>query len=161
MNGDPRADDLNEQAGSAFAELGGYLAALRRKAGYSQRELARRLPYNHSTVAGAETARWVPSRMFWERCEDALSLDLGALTRPYDQAAALRARARLARTGKIEIPARPRAADANQPAAVIIVWSDGTTTTATPDPPTRQDSSTAVPAGRPRLDGGGPDNSGR
>ena len=130
----PDAAELEQAITQAFTELGRYLAAHRRKAGYSQRQLARRIPYDHSTVAHAETARHAPGRKFWEHCEDALGLDLGELTRPYDAAAALRARLRLARTGKIEIPARPRPADATQPAAVIIVWRDGTTTTTTPDP---------------------------
>ena len=79
--------------------LGRELAARRREAGYSQRQLAPLTGYARSTLSDAELGRHHVRRDFWERCQRVLHAG-GVLTGRYDQieavAAAWRAAALLA-----------------------------------------------------------------
>jgi transcriptional regulator with XRE-family HTH domain len=96
------ADQVREMRRS----LGRELAARRREAGFSQRQLAPLTGYARSTVSDAELGRHHVRRDFWERCQRVLRVD-GELTRRYDQieavAAAWRAAAiRAAQTAREE-----------------------------------------------------------
>ncbi len=63
--------------------LGRQLAAYRDAAGLKQQELAPKIHYGRSTIANVETGRQTGSRMFWERCDQALDAQ-GALLRAYE-----------------------------------------------------------------------------
>lgn len=63
--------------------LGRQLAAYREAAALNQHQLAPRIHYGRSTIANAETGYSTCSRVFWERCDEALRAE-GALLRGYD-----------------------------------------------------------------------------
>jgi transcriptional regulator with XRE-family HTH domain len=133
-----------EQVREMRQSLGRELAARRREAGYSQRQLAPLTGYARSTLSDAELGRHHVRRDFWERCQRVLHAG-GVLTGRYDQieavaaawrAAALRAAqaareqraAREERTAQEESPAWPAAppaagdGDAPQaPASIVTV----------------------------------------
>src|SRR5450755_4623538 len=73
------ADDAENQAAHAISAarqaLGRQLAALRRTAGYSQKDFAPLTGYRRGTVANVETGRQNVPRVFWERCAKALGAD--------------------------------------------------------------------------------------
>jgi Helix-turn-helix domain len=102
------------------------LAALRRKSGLSQPELAALTGYSVTTIGHAETGRLWQSRTFWEQADGVLAAD-GELTRRYD---AYRAAV------PADAPAAPAPAPVPRPLLVRMTlhWSDGTTTTARPSP---------------------------
>lgn len=81
----PDNDELGstEAIAAARRALGLQLAALRRAAGYSQRDFAPLTGYQRSTVANVETGRQNVPRAFWERCARALHAD--GLVAGYDQ----------------------------------------------------------------------------
>jgi transcriptional regulator with XRE-family HTH domain len=85
--------DLVEQA---WHTLGRQLAASRRAAGLNQEQLATATGYSRSTIANAETGRQHVQRPFWVRCDAALGTGT-ALTRGYDDIAALTRRSRTMR----------------------------------------------------------------
>jgi hypothetical protein len=64
--------------------LGGRLAALRSRSGFSQWEFAPLTGYSRSTLSDAELGRHRLRREFWQRCDDALRAE-GALTAAYDR----------------------------------------------------------------------------
>jgi transcriptional regulator with XRE-family HTH domain len=66
------------------------LAARRREAGFSQRQLAPLTGYARSTVSDAELGRHHVRRDFWERCQRVLRIG-GELTGRYDQIEAVAA----------------------------------------------------------------------
>jgi transcriptional regulator with XRE-family HTH domain len=70
--------------------LGRALKAARHAAGYTQAQLARRAGYARSTVSTAESSGQHASRVFWQRCEQALPGTGTALTARYDRLARLR-----------------------------------------------------------------------
>lgn len=70
--------------------LGRELAARRREAGFSQRQLAPLTGYARSTVSDAELGRHHVRRDFWERCQRVLRIG-GELTGRYDQIEAVAA----------------------------------------------------------------------
>lgn len=72
---------------AARQALGLQLAALRRAAGYSQKNFAPLTGYQRSTVANVETGRQNVPRAFWERCARALGADV--LVAGYDQIEAM------------------------------------------------------------------------
>jgi transcriptional regulator with XRE-family HTH domain len=103
-----------EQVREMRRGLGRELAARRREAGFSQRQLAPLTGYARSTLSDAELGRHHVRRDFWERCQRVLRVD-GELTDRYDQieavAAALRAAAiRAAQAAREERAAVWRAA---------------------------------------------------
>jgi transcriptional regulator with XRE-family HTH domain len=73
-----------EQVRVMRLSLGRELAALRRDAGYSQRQLAPLTGYARSTLSDAELGRHHVRRDFWERCQRVLRAD-SVLTGRYDQ----------------------------------------------------------------------------
>jgi transcriptional regulator with XRE-family HTH domain len=84
-------DDDQKQTAHAIPAarqaLGRQLAALRRTAGYSQKEFAPLTGYGRGTVANVETGRQNVPRAFWERCSQALGADV--LVAAYDQLKAM------------------------------------------------------------------------
>src|ERR1022692_5162711 len=72
----------------ARAALGRQLAASRRAAGLTQKQLAPLSGHSRSTVANAETGRQRSPRVFWNLCDDALGTGT-ALTRGYDEVQAI------------------------------------------------------------------------
>lgn len=79
-----------EQVRAMRQSLGRELAARRRDAGYSQRQLAPLTGYARSTLSDAELGRHHVRRDFWERCQRVLHAD-GVLTARYDQIEAVAA----------------------------------------------------------------------
>jgi transcriptional regulator with XRE-family HTH domain len=75
--------------------LGRELAARRREAGFSQRQLAPLTGYTRSTLSDAELGRHHVQRDFWERCQRVLRVG-GELTCRYDQIEAVVAAGRAA-----------------------------------------------------------------
>jgi len=65
-------------------ELGRQLAALRRQARLTQRELAALAGFSRSTISVAEIGRQYQAREFWEACDKALGTD-GELAAGSDQ----------------------------------------------------------------------------
>lgn len=63
--------------------LGRQLASYREAAGMNQQELAPIINYGRSTIANAETGYSTCSRIFWERCDQALQAS-GAILSGYD-----------------------------------------------------------------------------
>ncbi|MBN1173837.1 MAG: helix-turn-helix domain-containing protein, partial [Micromonosporaceae bacterium] len=63
--------------------LGRQLAAYREASGMNQRQLAPIINYGRSTIANAETGYSICSRVFWERCDQALQAS-GAILSGYD-----------------------------------------------------------------------------
>jgi transcriptional regulator with XRE-family HTH domain len=92
-----------EQVRAMRQSLGRELAARRRDAGYSQRQLAPLTGYARSTLSDAELGRHHVRRDFWERCQRVLHAD-GVLTDRYDQIEAVAAawRAEALRTQQAE-----------------------------------------------------------
>jgi transcriptional regulator with XRE-family HTH domain len=110
-----------EQVREMRRSLGRELAARRREAGYSQRQLAPLTGYARSTLSDAELGRHHVRRDFWERCQRVLHAG-GVLTGRYDQieavAAAWRAAAvRAAQAAREERAARGERAARHDPAA--------------------------------------------
>jgi transcriptional regulator with XRE-family HTH domain len=110
-----------EQVREMRQSLGRELAARRREAGYSQRQLAPLTGYARSTLSDAELGRHHVRRDFWERCQRVLHAG-GVLTGRYDQieavAAAWRAAAvRAAQAAREERAARHERAAGHEPAA--------------------------------------------
>jgi len=64
--------------------LGRRLASLRSRAGFSQWEFAPLTGYSRSTLSDAELGRHRLRREFWQRCDEALTVD-GVLTAAYDR----------------------------------------------------------------------------
>jgi transcriptional regulator with XRE-family HTH domain len=76
-------DPAAQAIAAARQALGQQLAALRRAAGYGQRDFAPLTGYQRGTVANVETGRQNAPRVFWERCAQALGADV--LVAGYDQ----------------------------------------------------------------------------
>jgi transcriptional regulator with XRE-family HTH domain len=107
----PDNEELRSTIAIAAARraLGLQLAALRRAAGYSQRDFAPLTGYQRSTVANVETGRQNVPRAFWERCARPLRTD--ELVAGYDQIEALviASRQEAARRAQSERDAKVRA----------------------------------------------------
>jgi transcriptional regulator with XRE-family HTH domain len=73
-----------EQVRQACLDLGRQLATWRHAAGLTQAELARRVFYARSAVAGMEIGREHLARRFWERADEALRAG-GVLLKGYDE----------------------------------------------------------------------------
>jgi transcriptional regulator with XRE-family HTH domain len=89
--------------------LGRELAARRREAGYSQRQLAPLTGYARSTLSDAELGRHHVRRDFWERCQRVLHAG-GMLTGRYDQIEAVAAAWRAAALRAAQAAREERAA---------------------------------------------------
>jgi len=89
--------------------LGRELAARRREAGFSQRQLAPLTGYARSTVSDAELGRHHVRRDFWERCQRILRIG-GELTGRYDQIEAVAAAWRAAMVRAAQAAREERAA---------------------------------------------------
>jgi transcriptional regulator with XRE-family HTH domain len=89
--------------------LGRELAARRREAGFSQRQLAPLTGYARSTVSDAELGRHHVRRDFWERCQRVLRIG-GELTGRYDQIEAVAAAWRAAMVRAAQAAREERAA---------------------------------------------------
>ncbi|GAB3795602.1 helix-turn-helix transcriptional regulator [Micromonospora zhanjiangensis] len=72
-----------QRVDDAKRALGAGLARWRNQRGLTQLALARRVPVARSTIAGAESGRQCPDRIFWQRCEMALAAG-GELLAGYD-----------------------------------------------------------------------------
>lgn len=72
-----------QRVDDAKRALGARLARWRNARGLTQLALARRVPVARSTIAGAESGRQCPDRIFWQRCELALAA-AGELLAGYD-----------------------------------------------------------------------------
>jgi len=82
-----------EQVREMRQSLGRELAARRREAGFSQRQLAPLTGYARSTLSDAELGRHHVRRDFWERCQRVLGAG-AVLTGRYDQIEAVAAAVR-------------------------------------------------------------------
>jgi transcriptional regulator with XRE-family HTH domain len=110
-----------EQVREMRQSLGRELAARRREAGYSQRQLAPLTGYARSTLSDAELGRHHVRRDFWERCQRVLRAG-GVLTARYDQIEAVAAAWRAAAVRAAQAAREERAADATQaPASIVTV----------------------------------------
>jgi transcriptional regulator with XRE-family HTH domain len=89
--------------------LGRELAARRREAGFSQRQLAPLTGYARSTLSDAELGRHHVRRDFWERCQRVLRVG-GDLTGRYDQIEAVAAAWRAAAVRAAQAAREERAA---------------------------------------------------
>jgi transcriptional regulator with XRE-family HTH domain len=89
--------------------LGRELAARRREAGFSQRQLAPLTGYARSTLSDAELGRHHVRRDFWERCQRVLRVG-GDLTGRYDQIEAVAAAWRAAAVRASQAAREERAA---------------------------------------------------
>jgi transcriptional regulator with XRE-family HTH domain len=98
-----------EQVREMRQSLGRELAAWRRQAGYSQRQLAPLTGYARSTLSDAELGRHHVRRDFWERCQRVLHAG-GVLTGRYDQIEAVAAAVRLAAVRAAQAEREERAA---------------------------------------------------
>jgi hypothetical protein len=126
----PSPDDIS----GARRALGQHLAELRHETGLSQRAFAPMLRYSRGTLSGAELGQHM-SLDFWQRCDRVLNAGgelVTAFLRIQAMTAAMRrdaGRRRLAaRFPPGSLPAVPSIT------AVVVVWNDGSITTATPDP---------------------------
>ncbi|QOC93519.1 helix-turn-helix domain-containing protein [Micromonospora craniellae] len=72
-----------QRVDDARRALGARLAGWRNARGVTQLALARRVPVSRTTIAGVETGRQCPDRVFWQRCESALEAG-GELLAGYD-----------------------------------------------------------------------------
>lgn len=72
-----------QRVDDAKRALGVGLARWRNASGLTQLALARRVPAARSTIAGTESGRQCPDRIFWQRCELALAAG-GELLAGYD-----------------------------------------------------------------------------
>ena len=98
-----------EQVREMRQSLGRELAARRRQAGYSQRQLAPLTGYARSTLSDAELGRHHVRRDFWERCQRVLHAG-GVLTGRYDQIEAVAAAVRVAAVRAAQAAREERAA---------------------------------------------------
>lgn len=98
-----------EQVREMRQSLGRELAARRRDAGYSQRQLAPLTGYARSTLSDAELGRHHVRRDFWERCQRVLHAG-GVLTGRYDQIEAVAAAWRAAAVRAAQAAREERAA---------------------------------------------------
>jgi DNA-binding transcriptional regulator YhcF (GntR family) len=133
-NARPRVASMPGQTGSghdiaaAARTLSSALAGLRRAAGLRQAELAELVGFSVTTVGHAETGRVWQSRQFWESADEVLGAS-GNLLRSHD-------------TYRAAVPPAPAArpsADPGRaaglpptPAAIHLVWTDGTVTAFSP-----------------------------
>jgi transcriptional regulator with XRE-family HTH domain len=69
-----------EAATAVRRELGRMLADLRRRAGFSQRELGRLTGYDHTVVAHSEKGRPAAGETFWKLADDALGAERALAT---------------------------------------------------------------------------------
>ena len=128
-------------AGALGQRLSRELAARRRAAGVTQKQLAKMVGVSHTTVGHAETGRLWQSRGFWERADGALFAD-GALQRLHEQyqaaavspgQACLPEAAPAARAAPAAPAPPPLPASVSISAGgVTVTWPDGTTTVARP-----------------------------
>jgi transcriptional regulator with XRE-family HTH domain len=102
-----------EQVRQMRQSLGRELAARRREAGYSQRQLAPLTGYARSTLSDAELGRHHVRRDFWERCQRLLRAG-AALTGRYDQIEAVAAAWRAAAVRAAQARREERAAREEQ-----------------------------------------------
>jgi transcriptional regulator with XRE-family HTH domain len=126
----PTDNDAPDDLAPFRQTLADLLATLRREAGLTQQQVADRLGYSRTTVAGAETAHRQPGEAFWTSCDDLLA-PAGQLRSAYAQlAAARRDRARrLALQAELERETKlaqwraahnlPASTNAAGPAAVV------------------------------------------
>jgi transcriptional regulator with XRE-family HTH domain len=98
-----------EQVREMRRGLGRELAARRRAAGFSQRQLAPLTGYTRSTLSDAELGRHHVRRDFWERCQRVLRVN-GELTGCYDQIEAVAAAWRAAEIRAAQAAREERAA---------------------------------------------------
>jgi transcriptional regulator with XRE-family HTH domain len=105
-----------EQVREMRQSLGRELAARRREAGYSQRQLAPLTGYARSTLSDAELGRHHVRRDFWERCQRVLRAG-GVLTARYDQIEAVAAAWRAAAVRAAQAAREERAARGERAAA--------------------------------------------
>jgi hypothetical protein len=126
-NARPRvAGPRNSGQPAAARDLSAALAARRHAAGLTQKELADLIGCSVTTVGHAETARTWQSRRFWEHADKTLNAG-GELLALHD-----RHRAPV-------VPPDPAADPETAPVPptlvrIVLVWSDGSTTFALPDP---------------------------
>ncbi|HEY3000915.1 MAG TPA: helix-turn-helix transcriptional regulator [Kribbellaceae bacterium] len=122
--------------------LGRQLAAYREAAGLNQHQLAPLVHYGRSTIANAETGHSTCSRVFWERCDEALHAG-GALVRGYHdlQAAGRAERAQVAEHAEAERAALLRGLTDHQSASA----SDGLVAVPVDAPPAGASASGAPP----------------
>jgi len=108
----------------AARDLSAALAARRHAAGLTQKELADLIGCSVTTVGHAETGRTWQSRRFWEHADKTLNAG-GQLLGLHDRyrAAAV----------PPDLDAKPEPGPATL-ARIVLVWSDGSTTFALPDP---------------------------
>ncbi|MBV9450156.1 MAG: helix-turn-helix domain-containing protein [Streptosporangiaceae bacterium] len=105
-------DQTVQAIAAARQALGLQLAALRRAAGYTQKEFAPLTGYQRGTLANVETGRQNAPRVFWERCAQALGAE--ALLTGYDQIQAMATAHRQETTRRVQA-----ASD-----AMIRAWQD-------------------------------------
>jgi transcriptional regulator with XRE-family HTH domain len=101
-----------DQIGPLQQTLADLLVTLRKAAGLSQTDLARRIGYGRTHVSNAENRHRVASPEFWDACDTALDAD-GRLRRAYEQIADARAQRdhQLAEQRRAEHRARAQAWD--------------------------------------------------
>lgn len=116
----------------ARRELSGALAARRRAAGLTQHELAALAGCSVTSIGHAETGRLWQSRRFWEQADKALHAG-GDLLRLHDAYRAAAAPPTAAQAGGTTRPAEPPTPPALD--SIMLIWSDGTTTTVRPPVP--------------------------
>jgi hypothetical protein len=128
----PDDDPARADPAARAAALSAALAARRRAAGATQRELAAITGYAETTIGHAETGRLWQSRTFWQTADNTLNAG-GELLSLYDHyIAALTRPAAPAPPETTAIAAPAPAAAPPSSAALIVVtitWPDGTTTT--------------------------------
>jgi Helix-turn-helix domain len=108
----------------AARDLSAALATRRHAAGLNQKELAALAGYSVTTVGHAETGRTWQARRFWEQTDKALNAG-GELLDLHDR---YRAAAAPPDPGADAAPGPPTLV------RILLVWSDGSTTFAFPDP---------------------------
>jgi len=138
-----------EAVTEAKRALGRQLAASREAAGFNQHQLAPLIHYGRSTIANAETGYSTCSRVFWERCDQALQAD-GALLRGYDdlqglmgaqrtQVAELAEAKRVAKFRELQDRQADEAPDVRAVSGseylppVLPLWTEGTSSAPGPD----------------------------
>lgn len=117
--------DAPRAAGAGALSAG--LARRRKALGLTQPGLAALTGYSATTIGHAETGRNWQSREFWEKTDRALAAG-GRLLDLYEAYTAAAATA--AEPGPEPEP--PARAEPPAPARIVIIWSDGTVTTAYP-----------------------------
>jgi GntR family transcriptional regulator len=115
----------------AARDLSAALAARRHAAGLTQKELADLAGFSVTTVGHAETGRAWQSRRFWEHADKTLNA-CGELLDLHD---AYRAAAVLPEGDAAADPGPPDPAPGPPKLVrILLIWSDGSTTLALPDP---------------------------